>query len=253
MTEPVEVDVDPAPRSSVLCAAWATPADVPERYRATRSNEQWAEHLMHASEILWALSGRRWYGGTCTETAEFQETSGCWDQRVDTGGGNFWYVPARSWATQGSDAIKLPRSPVTAVTSMTVDGEPFTGYKLEPAGGLLYRTDGCGWQSCYRGVITATYTYGEAPPEAGVQAAVALAVEIALAAAGSSDCSLPERVQSITRQGISMTMLDPMDFLPEGRTGIYIVDLWLTSVNPNNRAQRGRVWSPDVPRLRRLI
>lgn len=252
MTQPEEQDVDPAPRSSVLCAAWATPADVPETYRTRQSDEEWQDHLMHASEVLWALSGRRWYGGGCSETADFYEKPGCWTQRVDSGGGNFWYIPARSWATCGSDAIKLPRSPVVAVSAVTINGAAFTDYRLEPAGGLLYRTDGCGWQQCYDGHISVTYTYGQPPPEGGVRAAVALAIEFALAAMGSSECALPERVQSITRQGISMTMLDPMDFLPQGRTGIYIVDLWLASVNPQSRAQRGRVWSPDVPRLRRF-
>jgi hypothetical protein len=38
-----------------------------------------------------------------------------------------------------------------------------------------------------------------------------------------------------------------MDFLSNGRTGFYSIDLWLAAVNPDRRPMRGHVWSPDIP------
>ena len=58
----------------------------------------------------------------------------------------------------------------------------------------------------------------------------------------------PQRVTQVSRQGMSWTLLDPQDFLDKGRTGIYQVDLFLSTVNPRRRRLRSRVFSPDVPR-----
>jgi hypothetical protein len=90
------------------------------------------------------------------------------------------------------------------------------------------------------------YSYGQGPPDGGRLAAGALAGQIALWLAGSKDCKLPERVTSVSRQGVSMTVVDPADFLDKGRTGISVVDLWLAAVNPHGHRQRPRVWSPDT-------
>jgi len=43
-------------------------------------------------------------------------------------------------------------------------------------------------------------------------------------------CQLPERVTSISRQGVSWSMLDSMDFLDKGLTGIGRIDQWLSAV-----------------------
>ena len=47
---------------------------------------------------------------------------------------------------------------------------------------------------------------------------------------------------------MSWTLLDPQDFLDKGRTGIYQVDLFLRTVNPDGARLRARVFSPDIPR-----
>lgn len=46
---------------------------------------------------------------------------------------------------------------------------------------------------------------------------------------GDKGCSLPERVTSVTRQGVSWTMLDPMDFIDKKLTGIGRIDTWLAT------------------------
>ena len=51
-----------------------------------------------------------------------------------------------------------------------------------------------------------------------------------LAATGDKACSLPERITSVTRQGVSWSMLDPMDFLDKKLTGVGRLDAWLSTV-----------------------
>lgn len=267
MTDPIPVDVPPGPVSDVLCAAWATPADVPEQYRPLLSNTLWESVLMQASEILYWLSGSQFAGGGCTETATlrsrppaagvaawpYSRTWGecsCWS--LGSWGDNRLIPPAPGlWSGRHYSpmAIKLPRSPVTAVSSVTVNGDAFAAWKIDGAG-WLERTDGQGWIVC-NDVTVIDYAWGVPPPESGKQAAVKLAVEIALAMNNDSTCQLPARVQSVTRQGISVAVLDPQDFLDNGRTGIYLVDLFLIAVNPGNLRRRARVWSPDIPVARR--
>ena len=71
-----------------------------------------------------------------------------------------------------------------------------------------------------------------------------LANELLLADSNSPDCRIPERVQSVSRQGVSWTMIDPQDFLDKGRTGIYEVDMLIRAVNPSGAKRRVRVFSP---------
>jgi hypothetical protein len=85
----------------------------------------------------------------------------------------------------------------------------------------------------------------------GKMAARMLAIEFCKMWSGE-DCELPQRVTSIARQGVSYTILDPQEFVAQGRTGIYFVDLFLKSVNPDGAKNRARVFSPDLARARRL-
>ena len=64
---------------------------------------------------------------------------------------------------------------------------------------------------------------------------------------------LPKRVTNVTRQGLSMVVLDPMDFLDDGKTGVYEVDLFLKAYNPAKLQRRATVMSPDIGRRARRI
>jgi hypothetical protein len=46
-------------------------------------------------------------------------------------------------------------------------------------------------------------------------------------------------------------LLDSQDFIEEMRTGLYAVDLFLKTVNPDKARAKSRVFSPDIPRARR--
>lgn len=97
------------------------------------------------------------------------------------------------------------------------------------------------------------YTYGFPPPVAGKLAARKLAHEFLLSWTDSEDCALPQRVTSVSRQGLTFAILDNQDFIADLRTGVYAVDLFLKSVNPDNARRKAKVFSPDAPRGRRGI
>lgn len=250
----------PAVVSPVLCAPWATPADVPAAIRTELglADDQLAVQLMRASELLWMLTGRVWYGIGCHEEVTLRSlpTSAPW--RGDWITHSSW-GECPCWMTSGSVVdhiaqprrVKLPRSPVQAITSVTVEGvllDP-TAYRLNHAG-VLERTDGGLWQVC-AGETVIVYTYGEAPPAGGRDAAVTLGVEFARDFHGIAGCRLPSNVTSLTRQEVTTTYADPNDFLEKGLTGLRSVDLWVKAINPQGRPQRARVYSPDVPRTNR--
>jgi len=101
--------------------------------------------------------------------------------------------------------------------------------------------------------VEVTYTYGTPPPFAGKAAAKMLAIELVKMYEGDESCSLPQRVTSVARQGVSYTVLDSQDFIADMRTGVYAIDLFLKAANPDNARTRSRVFSPDLPRGRRQI
>src|SRR3546814_20637846 len=70
-----------------------------------------------------------------------------------------------------------------------------------------------------------------------------LAVERAKAACNDKSCGLPRRVQSVTRQGVTVAVLDAFDNIDEGHTGIWLIDSWVASVV--RRPRKMRVLHPD--------
>jgi hypothetical protein len=233
------------------CELWAEASDLPETTQAAISGLDLAvvQAILHvATGQLYALSGRRWRG-SCTRTVTLTSDCGGTEQgavRLRTGP-----PAARPWTS----LLQLPDDwPITTVTEVRDwDGTPIApdryrlvnGRSLEALDPATGRPTGWAWPE-----VTVTYTHGALPPEGGRQAAAILASELLLARAGSGACRLPERVQSITRQGVSIAVLDPMDFLDRGRTGLVEVDAWLTSVNPARARARPVVWSPDTSRTR---
>ena len=83
--------------------------------------------------------------------------------------------------------------------------------------------------NCREDAVRVYYqTKDNLPP--GTQGKVMWLAEQYMLASTGQACALPERVTSITRQGVSWTMLDPMDFLSAGLTGVGRIDTWLTTV-----------------------
>ncbi len=244
------------------CSAWADLADLPAGVVGLHAPEQWCVYLSLATDILWSATGRRWRAEATAEAvlraAPPRPGEGGWPYHSSWGwcacyGGTSLSGPV--WGHVGAHhepaKVRLPHGDVTTVLSVTIDGVAFTGWRLD--GPYLTRTDGRGWPECHdRSIVT--YLHGRPPPVAGVAACAELAAEFGKAAYdGDQDvtCRLPQRTQSITRQGIAIDILDPQEYLSEGRTGIPGVDMWIVSANPNGRRQVATVWSPDIRRSRR--
>lgn len=147
--------------------------------------------------------------------------------------------------------IGLP-GPVDSIVEVLVDGEvlPSSSYRVDNRYWLV-RTDGEDWPSCQDleadvtepNTFQVTYMRGTPVPAAGQLAATILACEMAKSALGR-DCELPQRVQSVTREGVTVAILDSFEGLEAGRTGIWLVDSFVTSVL--NTPRRSRVLSPDT-------
>lgn len=83
------------------------------------------------------------------------------------------------------------------------------------------------------GTWTVEYSHGRQPPVGGVQACIALARELAIGWAAnaqtSARCRLPRRVTTVSRQGVTLAVLDPLTLFADGLTGLSEVDLWVSS------------------------
>jgi hypothetical protein len=227
----------------VLCSPWATLADLPDNRPAAVTDAQWDTYLLAASQILFDLSGRKWHGGGCTATETFDEVcaAACrcgvlWLSGWTRCSGCNYTRPCR---------VRLRSTTNVEVTSVELDEVlvPVDGYHVQD--GWLIDDTRVGWVLTGGRTVVA-YTWGAAPPTAGRLAAATLALELGKAGCRDSSCRLPQRLQTLTRQGVTATFLDPQTFLSDRRTGLTEVDLWLAAVNPNRSRQPARVWSPET-------
>lgn len=150
------------------------------------------------------------------------------------------------------DDIHLP-GPVASVTTVKVDGDVIdpSGYRLD--GERLVRLGGQSWPASQdfaladteEGTWSVTYQRGVAVPTLLQLAAGDYACEVAQARAGGA-CKLPARVQSFSRQGVDVQMVDTTDYLSKGLTGVATVDQIIQSFNPYGLKARPRVVSPDL-------
>lgn len=251
-----EVDPD-------CCPEWAQ-ASVAARTRAAA----------FAAFILWSLSGRR--HGVCTVTVRPCGDDCAGESTYHSAGGGLPWAPmlvSGGWINCGGCGCSGPcdcchvckvRLPgiVQDVVQVIIDGvvlDPSV-YRVDRHRELV-RTDGVCWPRCADqhapldevggGAFGVTYRRGLPLDDAAMYAYSSYACELLRACSQSDCCRLPERVQTVTRQGVTVAMLDPMEFLDAGRTGIPEVDMWLGAVNPRGLRGRSRVLSPDGPTTRR--
>jgi len=217
-----------------------------------------------ASQLLFQLSGRK-YSGATTVTERYVCATRGHNYGLARGtttaalvNGDVQNIPltAYDFYETASDGIttgsrlRLRGKPVTKVHAIRDHlGEIINpNYYYLSDHSVIQPVRGVPWRPCN---VEVTYTYGVEAPAMGKMAARMLAIEFCKMWAGE-DCELPQRVTSIARQGVSYTILDPQEFVAQGRTGIYFVDMFLKSVNPDNAKNRARVFSPDLGRARRL-
>lgn len=195
-----------------------------------------------ASEILYNLSGRV-YPGICTVTRSLclscrtclPATCGCEPVNgyyVDLG------IAAPVWGAWDviAGGVTLPAS------AYTVHDKRY-----------LVRTDGELWPVTGNGqtslvdpnTFRATWAYGRRVPTGGQKAAQLFVTEIAKLCIGDKSCQIPQRVTSMTREGMTFTILDSMKMIEEGRTGIALIDLWLVS-DKAGRKSKPRIFAPGA-------
>lgn len=227
-----------------------------------------------ATYILWALTGRQ-YGPCSIVLRPCGPKCGggggylTWPVNASANGGGYpWMIPwidsgvwrncgcAGGCSCSATCEVILP-GPVAAIDEITVDGiviDP-AAYRVDSMRGqaVLVRIDGECWPECQDmdtdvtevGSFAVTYQRGIAVPRAGQIAAGILAGEFAKACQGL-DCTLPQQLASLSRNGVEVQVVDPTALLENGLTGIANVDLWIRAVNPRQKAQRARVYSPDI-------
>lgn len=267
MTTPVGTPFGP-------CEPWPTlwSCDV-----SCESPEVTGRAVAFATEVLWALSGRQF--GLCTVTLR-----PCRDDCLD---GGFWPGDRPFWSaglTYPTPAliggawfnlicgacgdscscsqlsqVTLP-APVYDVVEVRVDGSPLaTGaYRLDDDRTLV-RVDGGEWPRCndlrlddsQLGTWSVTARFGLPVPEGGTWAVGELACQFVSALSGA-DCRLPKQVTQLVRQGVTIQMDSITELLKDGVTGLYFVDLFIKTWNPNRLRRRSRTYSVDGARARRV-
>lgn len=255
-----------APRTEP-CADWATLDDVRGCPRCSDvdriTDDAITDALGVASGILFELSGRR-FSGVCTATERpcrrpvgptpsgwaYGAYGAPWGWCACTSG------PHASCGCPALSEVELTGSPIVSVTTVKVDGTTLTDgtdYRVDDYR-YLVRLNDERWPCCSDltadpdtdlDTFEVTYTYGLVPPAAGVRAAIDLACELARACA-DLDCELPERVQTISRQGVTMALLDPFEFFTQGRVGVYSADMFLAAYNPGKLRRAAAIHSPDI-------
>jgi hypothetical protein len=240
--------------SASTCAPWATAEDACSPCDTYDFDPFMLEDKMQiASDVLFNLTGRRW-PGVCSDTIRPTELAcGCWNPRAPRFGCST--VPT----------VKLPGSPVVAVTSVRVDGVELdaSAYRVDNRRELV-RIDGEGWPCCQDmradpatddHTMLVEYTWGAEPPLGGVQAAATYGCQLALAcdpeAVSSGRCRLPKRITTVTRAGTTIAVLDPMTLVKDGLVGLNEVDTWVQSILLGDSRRRSRVLVPGARRSAR--
>ncbi len=230
-----------------------------------------------ATEMLWALSGRQF--GLCTITVR-----PCRRQCGEWPGGSSWLgvvpgsiypMPAKigsqwlnltcGYCTSGCSCatvseVVLP-APTYSVLEVLVDGIALdtSAYRLDESR-LLVRTDGNDWPICNNlnladtesGTWSVTLQYGQTVPVLGTMAVGELACEFVKLLLDDDSCALPQPIQQLTRQGVSITYLDPAEMLSNGRTGLRLADQFISTYNPSGLRSRARTYDVDGSGIRRI-
>jgi hypothetical protein len=234
--------------------------------------------LQAASEVLWALTGQRF--GLCSQTLRpcrrecqgmlWPAGSSIWPNIAPgmTYPLPFWWNGQWLNLTCGScttdcscssvSEVTLP-APVYDIVTVKIDGVVVTGGYRVDDNRLLVKTNGTEWPLCNDlskndtevGTWSVTARFGETLPTLGKMAVGELACEFIKAIQNDDSCALPQPVQSVARQGVSITYLDANEAFAQGRVGLRIADMFISTYNPGALRQRARVYNVDGAGIRR--
>lgn len=176
--------------------------------------------IAEATWVLNALTGHRFHG---------------WECRQD-----IYRVPGR---TRRMNLEHWPVETVFDVVTLDEDGNEgaFPGWKQIPGGTVRLPSASqanLGFTGCATQERMLKVSYRVAPNlPPGVERVVdKLAHEFWKAYRGQT-CALPNRITNVSREGMSWTILDPLDFLDRGLTGIGAIDQWVAAANLKGHAR----------------
>lgn len=204
-----------------------------------------------ASNILYKLSGEKFQGiNSVTEVYDVNQSQSISTQPALIQG-KMYNVPRSS--STGTTKLHLRHRPIreiVSITEMGVELDPFS-YEIRNRS-FVTKKNKLPWISDTLNEIEVNYIYGAIPPSAGKFAALKLAHELTLSWADDAECALPVRLSSISRQGVQISVLDPQEFLDQGRTGLYDVDLFLRVYNPDGARKKSKLHVPGRSRGDRI-
>lgn len=207
--------------------------------------------VQYACFILYKLSGEKYNGLQTTTEVYTADTSMSTLTQPAVVGGAMYNFP-RS-ASEGNRELRLRHTPVRSIQSIN-----YLGRTLDPSefslrnNSYVVQKNSMPWILNPVTELEVTYTHGTPPPAAGRRAAIRLANELILWDKGSGNCALPERISSVSKQGVSYTVMDPQEFISNGKVGIYEIDLFLAAANPTKAKKRPRVFLANGPRAERI-
>lgn len=263
-----------------VCAQWLSGGEAQDFCMNTTGSigsADWTTAAREATEVLFELSGRQ-FSGTCSSIVRpCIDSCTCWGNQslallgaqelgvpINWAGAGYWDCGGVQCGCGYLSEVVLDGYPIQTVTQVKIDGVAVapSAYRLDYFRRLV-RVDGSMWPVCQnlsaadtaQGTWSIAYTHGMDPPAIGKQAAAQLACEFFNAKAKSA-CSLPEAVQSVVRQGVSInkgslaSVVNLMLASPKG-SGLVLVDAFLSAYNRAGLRRRPAVWSPDKPRYPR--
>jgi hypothetical protein len=264
----------PEPASQHFLAAWCEESDIPQGRRENIDDVPLAFAIAVATDLLYVGSGRQFRSGRSiirptSISSSYASQSYLYPYSSMSGYGAAWGFAAgwswtalgMGWWQGGQDLSEVVlQGPVRNVNQVIVDGvvlQP-TDYTLYDGRRLVRNVDASGqttgawpWNQQLQLPLTESgtwaidYNWGKVPPPSGKAACIELAIEVARALSGADDTRLPARVLSVSTQGVSVAVGDPLTFIREGLMGIPICDLFLSQYNRGGLRRRSIILSPN--------
>lgn len=234
-----------------MVSLWVTPAELDD------PDSPWAPLICEAVSLaLFNLSGQKYPGVREVTESYLRRGTSCFScslgESFVTDNGHVFQPHGHRLFDGAPTGLRTRGTPIVSVSSVSTAAGmmPSADYKVANRS-VIYRTNRAGWD--FHSGVTVTYKYGQYPPALGRLAALKLANEFVLAFEGSENCTLPANVTSVTRLGISFTLSSPQALAQLRMTGIYEVDLFLSTCNPSGALKRPKVFSADKPRGERYL
>jgi hypothetical protein len=197
-----------------MAGSWCTSDEVAARLTAGADLDLCQEYAELATSTLYVMTGRKFAGESTVISMHEINRRG--------------YAITTAWL------------PVRALTEATIDDEIVTAF-LAPGGTYVV------FNRVHVGrMAKLTLEVGQNPPISGKRAAAALAADLVrgdsrYAAGGATDTRPSPRLQSVSRQGVTYTYIDPTVLAEKNMTGVTEVDTFIAAVNPSGAQYQPKV------------